>query len=303
MAAIYCLIQMLVLVGTIVTMAEKGLCHPTTVFFLFVTGTFILGGLLHPQEIFNVVHGFVYFLAIPTMYMILMIYAFCNLHVISWGTREIKKTASEVKADQRQRELEELTRMEEQQTKEKGLFGGFTDKFKVKRKRDCRCGNFLNIACCSQQDATEPEVMQVLLTNVANIDRTLTQLLEVIGKEAEVKDAERPPSTLTLTQSPAVSGGKKQQLVEAGSPQLQRHGTEDGKEDGEKKKDGDEERTEKEEADKEEEEDEDKKRNKKDEEDHSNESVDDAGIQRSRFHLLNSTCLNKHLLTSPICPC
>ena len=35
-------------------------------------------------------HGFLYFLAIPSMSMLLMIYSLGNLHVVSWGTRETK---------------------------------------------------------------------------------------------------------------------------------------------------------------------------------------------------------------------
>ena len=40
-------------------------------------------------------HGFLYFLSIPSMYMLLMIYALTNLHVVSWGTREVKSTKTE----------------------------------------------------------------------------------------------------------------------------------------------------------------------------------------------------------------
>ncbi len=47
------------------------------------------------QEAFCVVHGFIYFLAIPSMYMLLMMYSMTNLHVVSWGTREVKQTKTE----------------------------------------------------------------------------------------------------------------------------------------------------------------------------------------------------------------
>ncbi len=40
-------------------------------------------------------HGFLYFLSIPSMYMLLMIYALTNLNVVSWGTREVKTTKTE----------------------------------------------------------------------------------------------------------------------------------------------------------------------------------------------------------------
>jgi len=91
-------------------MAGQPICYPTTVFFLFVTGTFLLCGILHPQEITCVLHGFTYYLAIPTMYMLLVIYSVCNMHVVSWGTREAKQTPTEKQQEQlaeQQRQLEE----------------------------------------------------------------------------------------------------------------------------------------------------------------------------------------------------
>ena len=40
------------------------------------------------QECVCVLHGFVYFLAIPSMSMLLMIYSLGNLNDVSWGTRD-----------------------------------------------------------------------------------------------------------------------------------------------------------------------------------------------------------------------
>lgn len=90
---IYCIVQVLVLIGLIVpiAMSDPLYCNANAIFFLLVGTTFVLCGLLHPKEIMSLVHGFTYYVAIPTMYLILMIYAVCNLHVISWGTREEKK--------------------------------------------------------------------------------------------------------------------------------------------------------------------------------------------------------------------
>ena len=65
-------------------------CNINAMFFFFTAGTFIVCGLLHPRELVTLVQGLVYYVAIPTMYMILMLYAICNLNVISWGTRETK---------------------------------------------------------------------------------------------------------------------------------------------------------------------------------------------------------------------
>ena len=45
------------------------------------------------QEFWCIIHGFLYFLAIPSMSMLLMLYSLGNLHVVSWGTREAPKPA------------------------------------------------------------------------------------------------------------------------------------------------------------------------------------------------------------------
>ena len=48
----------------------------------------------HLQHVINVL----ILLSIPRLgYLILPIYSFCNLHVVSWGTREVKKLTKEEK--------------------------------------------------------------------------------------------------------------------------------------------------------------------------------------------------------------
>ena len=59
---------------------------------ILITGTFVFAALLHPHECLNVVFGFVYFLCVPSMYMLLMLYAVANLNNVSWGTREVGTT-------------------------------------------------------------------------------------------------------------------------------------------------------------------------------------------------------------------
>ena len=91
LTGIYAILQMIVLVGVCIQMSEQGTCSPPFIFFMYVAGTFILAAILHPQEFFCVVHGFTYFLAIPSMYMLLIIYGICNLNEVSWGTREVSR--------------------------------------------------------------------------------------------------------------------------------------------------------------------------------------------------------------------
>lgn len=46
------------------------------------------------QEIWCLLHGLLYFLAIPSMSMLMMIFALGNLNDISWGTRDAGATAT-----------------------------------------------------------------------------------------------------------------------------------------------------------------------------------------------------------------
>ncbi|KAK3599019.1 hypothetical protein CHS0354_012497 [Potamilus streckersoni] len=84
----YAVMMIIVLVGLAVHVVKNGLCSVTTIFFLYVAGVFVVSAILHPKEILCLLHGFVYFVAIPCTSIIMMLYALCNLNVTSWGTRE-----------------------------------------------------------------------------------------------------------------------------------------------------------------------------------------------------------------------
>ncbi|KAL8601460.1 hypothetical protein ACOMHN_000402 [Nucella lapillus] len=90
----YSLLMMLVLVGLLKQAAEFGFCSVTTIFFLAVASIFILTAIFHPQEFKCVLYGFLYFLSVPSMSMLLIFYSLGNLHVVSWGTREAPKPAN-----------------------------------------------------------------------------------------------------------------------------------------------------------------------------------------------------------------
>nr|XP_022330055.1 uncharacterized protein LOC111128616 [Crassostrea virginica] len=91
-SAIYSLMMVVVLFGLIIDAISSGFCSVTTYFFLYVAGIFFLAAVLHPREFFNIFYGALYFLAVPTTSMLLLVYALGNLHVTSWGTRESNKS-------------------------------------------------------------------------------------------------------------------------------------------------------------------------------------------------------------------
>ncbi|KAL0177069.1 hypothetical protein M9458_025963, partial [Cirrhinus mrigala] len=67
--------------------------------FITPTGLFLVSGailymvtaILHPQECTLIIYGLMYFICIPSGYLLLTIYSLVNMHIVSWGTRETSK--------------------------------------------------------------------------------------------------------------------------------------------------------------------------------------------------------------------
>lgn len=119
LSACYAIIMTIVLIGTVRTAIDGSLTSPNVVFLLMLVIIFFVAAMMHPEEFTCVIPGALYFICIPTGYLILTIYYLCNLHIVSWGTRElpIRKSKEEL--------LEEKRVMEEKRLKRqrKGVLG------------------------------------------------------------------------------------------------------------------------------------------------------------------------------------
>lgn len=91
LSGIYGLIMMAVLVGMLMQISEDGFLAPSTIFLFIVAGEIIVAGIVHPQEFLCLLKGPIYYVTIPSMYLLLIIYSVCNLNVVVWGTREVKQ--------------------------------------------------------------------------------------------------------------------------------------------------------------------------------------------------------------------
>ncbi|CAG5120237.1 unnamed protein product, partial [Candidula unifasciata] len=100
-SAVYSLLMMAVIVGTAVQIAEDTIISPNALFLLMLIAIFILSAAFHPQEFFCLLPGALYFLALPSGYVLLMVYSMCNLHVVSWGTRETSSLEKKAQMTQR----------------------------------------------------------------------------------------------------------------------------------------------------------------------------------------------------------
>ena len=146
-------------------MASNPITIPSTLFFFFITGTFILAAFLHPQEFLCLFHGFTYYLCIPTMYLLLSIYTFVNLHVISWGTREDPSSKA-------QNSENPFVNRNENIAKNKYL-AFLPKKMRKKGELDFNCGNCFQISCClKEKDKSEFQMIEMRLKDIQmNIEK------------------------------------------------------------------------------------------------------------------------------------
>lgn len=80
---------MAVLVGVMLQMSTDGVLAPSSLFFFCVAGEFIIAAILHPKEFNCLKYGIVYYVTVPSMYLLLVIYSVFNMNNVSWGTREV----------------------------------------------------------------------------------------------------------------------------------------------------------------------------------------------------------------------
>ncbi|KAK3092974.1 hypothetical protein FSP39_009557 [Pinctada imbricata] len=88
-SGLYAIAMVVVLIGIFKAGIEAGFCSETTILICFVGGIFVVAAILHPREWTCILPGLLYFFAVPAVSVILMIYAIGNIHVTSWGTREL----------------------------------------------------------------------------------------------------------------------------------------------------------------------------------------------------------------------
>ena len=94
LSTVYGLVMVAVLVGVCVEMAEDGPLSPSSLFLYAITASFVVTGILHPQEVYVLPFGLFYYISVPSMYLLLIVYALFNLNDVTWGTREVKKARS-----------------------------------------------------------------------------------------------------------------------------------------------------------------------------------------------------------------
>ncbi|XP_039984615.1 chitin synthase 1 [Xiphias gladius] len=88
-ASFFSIIGDMVIQGTFLT--------PTGLFLVSMAIMYMVTAILHPEEFGMIIYGLMYFICIPSGYLLLTIYSLVNMHIVSWGTRESNKGEKEVK--------------------------------------------------------------------------------------------------------------------------------------------------------------------------------------------------------------
>ncbi|XP_060772855.1 chitin synthase chs-2-like isoform X1 [Neoarius graeffei] len=92
-AAIMSIIYAFLMTATIFTIIadmviEETFFTPSGLFFIGLIIMYVGTALLHPHEFHLIIYGFLYFICIPSGYLLLSIYSIVNMNNVSWGTRE-----------------------------------------------------------------------------------------------------------------------------------------------------------------------------------------------------------------------
>ncbi|RCN29554.1 Chitin synthase [Ancylostoma caninum] len=112
--------------------------------------SFVTAAILHPLEFTCIIPGILYFLAIPSMYMLLPIYSICNLNTVTWGTREDPRP-------QEKNDLAKPRKSHHMDLVEKGGEG------EVDGDWSLGCGSACRLLCCLKPDKMEssPQVWRI----------------------------------------------------------------------------------------------------------------------------------------------
>ncbi|KAK3522968.1 hypothetical protein QTP86_010301 [Hemibagrus guttatus] len=88
-ASFFSIIGDMVKEGTFIT--------PTGIFLVSMAILYLVTAILHPQEFGMIIYGLMYFICIPSGYLLLTIYSLVNMNIVSWGTRESNKEKEQKK--------------------------------------------------------------------------------------------------------------------------------------------------------------------------------------------------------------
>ena len=120
---LYAIIMIAVYIGIIIQIIDDGPLSLSALGFFFTFGSFIVAAMFHPQEWTDLFCCVIYIATIPSMYLLLTVFAVFNMNDVSWGTREAPKPKDDDDDD------EEEEQKEVKSKKKEGFLGLFQSAF------------------------------------------------------------------------------------------------------------------------------------------------------------------------------
>ena len=154
LSTFYSCVMTVVLVGIIKGFVGSSLFKdPSLVLLIIMTASFIIAGIMHPYEFTCLPYGIIYYLCIPSGYLVLIIFAMSNMQDISWGTRDVpkKKTKAQLEEEKKREE-------EKKQKKKRGWFSFLKFDSLLKEVRDMVNSVFAE----KKDDSTQIQILKTL---------------------------------------------------------------------------------------------------------------------------------------------
>lgn len=173
---VYSLLMMVVLVGILQQIARSGFCSVSTIFLTGVAGIYVTSAFLHPQEFWCIIHGGLYFLSIPSMSVLMMIFSLGNLQNVSWGTREVKTAAPPPQQQQQQQKQQQPS------TNNKNLVQQWLGKIGEGTSGESdygfSFGNLFRCVCCPSNPGVKNEDLKfkAILQRLEDLDERMTEM-------------------------------------------------------------------------------------------------------------------------------
>lgn len=186
----YTCVMTVVLVGILEGIASKGILDPSLVFLTVLAVCFIFAGAIHPYEFSCLAYGLLYYLCIPAGYLVLIVYSFSNMNVVTWGTREVAKKKTKVQLE------EERKQQEEKKKKKCGWFSFFETKSVMSELREMITTIFSGKR---EANETQTEILRTLRTINKDLKKLNHRMATGSAQSDSDSDAgcDAPPSSPT----------------------------------------------------------------------------------------------------------
>nr|QAX32942.1 chitin synthase II [Diabrotica virgifera virgifera] len=170
---VYGLVMMTVFVGMMIQIEQDGWLAPSSLFLVATMGEFLIAALMHPQEFYCLKYLIIYYVTIPSMYMLLVIYSIFNMNNVSWGTREVTVAPKPQEATQ-EATPNAAPAPAPRANQPLSFFGNSKDNA---GSFEFSFGGLFKLLCCTYDSkGEEREVLRNIQTSIQNMQKKLDQM-------------------------------------------------------------------------------------------------------------------------------